>query len=178
MMKKIVCGMIGMFMAGLLVLSLQAATNPVQAFASTNTVTPAPAAPATPAAPAAPAAPENANSALQGQFHLSHVVKIYVPSTMNGSIPVTDEVHAKFVDQALTKFSELFGGATAVGGTGAWVNDDKKLIKEKVTIVYSFAEKLDKKSLDEVVAYAKQLKKDMTQFSVSLEVDGKMYFIE
>lgn len=171
-MKKIVSGMISFCMAALLVLSLQSATSPSQAFASTNAVT------TTNAATTTEAASKNTESALQSQFHLGHVVKIYVPSTMNGSTPVTDEVHAKYVDQSLTQFSNLFGGATAVSGTGAWVDDDKKLIKEKVTIVYSFAEKLDKKALDEVVAYAKQLKKDMTQSAISLEVDGKMYFIE
>lgn len=113
----------------------------LQAFASTH------------AATTTEAASKTDNSALQSQFHLSHVVKIYVPSTMNGSTPVTDEVHAKYVDQQLT-FSNFFGGATTISGTGGWVDDNKKLIKEKVTIVYSFAEKLDNQALDEVVAYA------------------------
>ncbi|MEC0202788.1 DUF3574 domain-containing protein [Paenibacillus lautus] len=117
-------------------------------------------------------------SALDGQFHLSHVVKIYIPSTVKGNIPITEEAQQKFVDQALTKFSEWFGGATAVDGEGAWVDKDKSLVKEDVTIVYAFAESLDKKSLDQVVAYAKQVKEDLAQSSVSLEVDGKMYFIE
>jgi len=117
-------------------------------------------------------------SSLDGQFHLSHEVKIYVPSTVKGNIQITEEAQQKFVDQALAKFSEWFGGATAIDGEGAWVDKDKKLIKENVTIVYSFAETLDKKSLDQVVAYAKQLKEDLAQSSVSLEVDGKMYFIE
>ncbi|MFD0616412.1 DUF3574 domain-containing protein [Paenibacillus sp. GCM10027629] len=117
-------------------------------------------------------------SALDGQFSLSHEVKIYVPSTVKGNIQITEEAQQKFVDQALAKFSEWFGGATAIDGEGAWVDKDKKLIKENVTIVYSFAETLDKKSLDQVVAYAKQLKEDLAQSSVSLEVDGKMYFIE
>ncbi|MDF2684208.1 MAG: hypothetical protein K0R47_5398 [Brevibacillus sp.] len=160
MRRKWMVGMFCMCMAALLVLPLYSAANPLQAFATEAQPT------------------EKANDALQSQFYLGHVVKIYVPSTMNGSTPVTDEVHAQFVDQALTKFSDLFGGGTAIAGTGAWVDEDKKLIKEKVTIVYSFAEKLDNQSLNEVVAYAKQLKKDMTQSSVSLEVDGKMYFIE
>jgi len=117
-------------------------------------------------------------SALDGQFHLSHVVKIYVPSTVKGSIPITEEAQQKFVDQALGKFSEWFGGATAVDGEGAWVDKDKTLIKENTTIVYAFAKTLDKKSIDQVVAYGKQLKEDLAQSSVSLEVDGKMYFIE
>ncbi|MCJ8014733.1 DUF3574 domain-containing protein [Paenibacillus sp. KQZ6P-2] len=115
---------------------------------------------------------------LDGQFNLSHVVKIYVPSTVKGSIPITEEAQQRFVDQALAKFSEWFGGATAIEGEGAWVDKDKTLIKENVTIVYAFAENLDKKSIDQVVVYAKQLKKDLAQSSVSIEVDGKMYFIE
>ena len=164
MKSKWMYGILCMSMALLLVLPLYSATTPQPVAAEAPTTQNQPT--------------ENEVHALHSQFHLGHVVKIYVPSTTNGSTPVTDEVHAQYVDQALTKFSELFGGATAVGGTGAWVDDNKKLIKEKVTIVYSFAEKFDNRSLDEVVAYAKQLKKDMTQSSVSLEVDGKMYFIE
>lgn len=117
-------------------------------------------------------------SALDSKFHLSHVIKIYVPSTVKGNIPITEEAQQRFVDEALTNFSEWFGGATAVDGEGAWVDKDKTLIKENVTIVYAFAEKLDKKLIDQVVAYAKQLKEDLAQSSVSLEVDGKMYFIE
>lgn len=117
-------------------------------------------------------------SALDGQFNLSHVIKIYVPSTVKGNIPITEEAQQKYVDQALTKFSEWFGGATALDGEGAWVDKDKTLIKENVTIVYAFAETLDKKSINQVVAYAKQLKEDLAQASISLEVDGKMYFIE
>lgn len=121
---------------------------------------------------------EVSGSALEGQFHLSHVVKIYIPSTVKGNIEITEEAQQKFVDQALTRFSQWFGGATAVDGEGAWVDKDQKLIKENVTIVYAYAEKLDKKSLNQVVAYAKQLKEDLAQYAISLEVDGKMYFIE
>jgi len=72
----------------------------------------------------------------------------------------------------------MFGGATSDDGTGAWIGDNKKLVKEKVTIVYSFTEKLDKNKINEVVAYAKDLRKEMKQSSISIEVNGKMYFIE
>ncbi|RBN41725.1 DUF3574 domain-containing protein, partial [Priestia megaterium] len=55
---------------------------------------------------------------------------------------------------------------------------NKKLVKEKVTIVYSFTENLDKNKINEVVAYAKDLRKEMKQSSISIEVNGRMYFIE
>lgn len=44
--------------------------------------------------------------------------------------------------------------------------------------MYAFAEKLDKDSLNQVVDYAKKLKEDLAQSAISLEVDGKLYFIE
>ncbi|MDF2713505.1 MAG: hypothetical protein K0R28_430 [Paenibacillus sp.] len=157
MRKRIVYGLLGLLAVALLVLPLSPAANPLQAFA---------------------AEADQNGSDLQRQTSLDHVVKIYVPSTVNGSIPITEEAHGQFVDQALIAFSNLFGGATAIAGNGGWIDGNKNLIKEKVTIVYSFADKLDNQSLNDVVAYAKQLKQDLGQSSVSLEVDGKMYFIE
>lgn len=112
---------------------------------------------------------------LKGQFHLDDVVKIYVPSTYNLDQPIDN---TPYVNQSLETFSKMFGGATAIEGSGAWVDDNNQLIKEKVTIVYSFAEKLNKSKINEVVAYAKSLKEEMKQSSVSLEVNGKMNFIE
>ncbi|PAD67551.1 hypothetical protein CHH83_18515 [Bacillus sp. 7586-K] len=112
---------------------------------------------------------------MKGQYHLEDVVKIYVPSTYDIDQPIDN---TPYVNKTLETFSKMFGGATSIEGTGAWVSDNEELIKEKVTIVYSFVEKLDKKKVNEVVAYAKSLKEEMKQSSVSLEVNGKMYFIE
>ena len=60
-----------------------------------------------------------------------------------------------------SEFSNIFGGATATEGTVSWLSNDNELIKEKVTIVYSFAEGLDKKKVNQVVAYATSLKEEM-----------------
>jgi hypothetical protein len=115
------------------------------------------------------------SSALKGQFYLEDVVKIYVPSTYNVDQPIDN---TPYVNKSLEEFSKMFGGATAIDGTGSWLSDDDQLVTENVTIVYSFAEDLDKKRINRVVAYAKSLKEEMKQSSVSLEVNGKMYFIE
>ncbi|MBM7587989.1 hypothetical protein JOC86_004564 [Bacillus pakistanensis] len=114
-------------------------------------------------------------SPLKGQFYLEETVKIYVPSTYDMDEPIDN---TPYVNETLAKFSEMFGGATAIDGTGSWLSDDNELVKEKVTIVYSFAEDLNKKNLKEVVNYARYLKKEMKQSSVSIEVNGKMFFIE
>lgn len=116
-------------------------------------------------------------NALEGEFHLDNNVKIYIPST-NGESAISKEEHDHWVDDAMTKFSNMFGGATSVDGNGAWVDEDGNLFKEKVTIVYSFAQKLNNASIDEVVKYAKQIKETLHQSSVSVEVNGKMYFVE
>ncbi|WP_318285090.1 MULTISPECIES: DUF3574 domain-containing protein [Peribacillus] len=118
---------------------------------------------------------EKQSSALKGQFYLEDVVKIYIPSTYNVDQPIDN---TPYVNKSLEEFSKMVGGATAIDGTGSWLSDDNQLIKEKVTIVYSYAEDLDKKKINKVVTYAKSLKEEMKQSSVSLEVNGKMYFIE
>jgi hypothetical protein len=115
------------------------------------------------------------DSVLKGQFYLEDTVKIYVPSTYDMDEPIDN---TPYVNETLKKISEMFGGATAIDGTGSWLSDDNQLVKEKVTIVYSFAENLNKKNLKEVVDYARYLKEEMKQSSVSIEVNGKMFFIE
>lgn len=120
---------------------------------------------------------QNTSNPLKGEFHLDDVVKIYIPST-NGGEPISKEEHEKWVDNAMTTFSKMFGGATAVDGNGAWVDEDDNLIKEDITIVYSFAQKLNNSNIDDVVNYAKEIKETLHQSSVSIEVNGKMYFVE
>ena len=83
-------------------------------------------------------------SALKGQPYLEDVVKIYVPSTYNIDQPIDN---TPYVNKTLEEFSKMFGGATAIEGTGSWLADDEQLVMEKVTIVYSFAEDLDKHRL-------------------------------
>ncbi|TDK59524.1 DUF3574 domain-containing protein [Bacillus salipaludis] len=100
-----------------------------------------------------------------------------MPST-NGSDPISTDEHNKWVDNAMSHFSIMFGGATSVDGNGAWVDDKGNLIKEKVTIVYSFAQKLNNSKIDDVANYAKQIKEELHQSTVSVEVNGKMYFVE
>src|SRR6478609_8602054 len=104
--------------------------------------------------------PDQQSNVLRGQSCLDDVVKIYVPSTYNIDQPIDN---SKYVDQSLEKFSNMFGGATSDDGTGAWIGDNKNL---------------DKNKINEVVAYAKDLRKEMKQSSISIEVNGRMYFIE
>src|SRR5690606_22150776 len=56
-------------------------------------------------------------AALEEFFHLGEIVKIYVPSTMNVDEPIDN---TPYVNKTLEELSALFGGATAIEGSGAW----------------------------------------------------------
>jgi hypothetical protein len=100
-------------------------------------------------------------------------MKIYIPSTTNQSTPISNEVRQLYIDDALNTFSGMFGGATAIDENGAWVDDNGELIKEDVTIVYSFVQNLNDKTIDNVVNYAGKIKKELSQSSVSIEINEK-----
>ena len=103
-------------------------------------------------------------------------VSIYVPSTTNVN-EQTD--NTAMVDYVHTKLSEMFGGATCAPAIGGWVSEQGELVKERVTIVYAFCtdEQLDKHLEQDVLPLCEQIKNDMSQEAVSLEVNGELYFV-
>jgi hypothetical protein len=72
-----------------------------------------------------------------------------------------------WVKDALTRFSEWFGGATAFQASGAWVSQQSGLILEPVVIVYSWHDENDHRA--EVEAYARSLAASMSQECVAVE---------
>lgn len=111
---------------------------------------------------------------LKALFPLSQKVRLYIPSTIN-----IDEVidNREQVEQTLKLFGELFGGATSYEAVGAWNGSNGKLVQESVTIVESYANKLESNDIVQVIDYAKQLCKNMTQDAIAVEVNGSMGFI-
>lgn len=53
------------------------------------------------------------------KFDLNAKVAIYVPSTTDVNVPTDNK---KFVNKAMTKFSEWFGGCTSTPAVGGWVS--------------------------------------------------------
>ena len=107
-------------------------------------------------------------------YDMDNKVSIYVPSTVNVNQRTNNK---KQVMDTIKKMSLLFGGATSYKCTGGWIaNGD--IVTEQVNIVYSFC---DKKSLQDnlskVINICQQIKKDMAQEAVTLEVNGKATFI-
>ena len=108
-------------------------------------------------------------------FDLNTKVSIYVPSTMN----VNEQIdNTKYRTEVQNKLSVLFGGATTSTVLGSYICEDGSQVNEVVDIVFSFCstEQL-RKNIYEVVNICEQLKRDMQQESILLEVNNKAKFI-
>lgn len=111
-------------------------------------------------------------------FYLDHAVKIYVPST-NAINQPAPELQAKFTDLVLTRFASMFGGATVAAAVGAWSDPVAGLVKERINIVYSncTSEQLED-NITNVIELAQMIREEMQQTAITVEIDGKITFIE
>ena len=104
-----------------------------------------------------------------------HSFRIYVPSTVDVDRPVDSSAA---VSGCLSFLSGLFGGATALRASGAWVSDSAGLVLEDVTICYAYCGlRAFLRGRRAVLSYAKDLRDKMSQDAVSVEIDGRLYFV-
>ena len=115
------------------------------------------------------------NAKLKNAFKLSSRITLYVPATINTKEEIDNSLH---VDRAASLFSECFGGSTSTPALGYWMSNTQGLIKEKTTIVFAYCSDSDlQKNIDKIVEFCEQLKKEMSQEAIALEINGEMYFI-
>ena len=108
-------------------------------------------------------------------YDMENKVSIYVPSTVNVNQRINNN---KQVMGIVKQMSLLFGGATSYKCVGGWISDSGDIVTEKVNIVYSFCDKKSlQNNLSKVINICQQIKKDMKQEAVTLEVNGKVTFI-
>lgn len=118
------------------------------------------------------------NELLAGLDCLDHEIIVFVPSTIDGDKPAPELQEAKTVDTE--KFlSSLFGGCTTTTGRGSWIDDGKNLINEAVNLCAAncTAQQLEN-NLGAVLRYCQDLCRDMSQYCISLKIDGRLFFIE
>lgn len=112
---------------------------------------------------------------LKWKFDLSSKVSIYVPSTVNVN-EATD--NTKQVREVMAKMSQMFGGATASEAVGGWMSQSAGLVLERVTIVYAFCKESDlHANIEQIIEICENLKKEMNQEAISLEINGQLSFI-
>jgi len=113
--------------------------------------------------------------ALKNLTQLTSKVVIYVPGT-NGTSKKANT--AKAVKTTARFLSELFGGATASKAAGYWVSEQEGLVEESTTTVYAFClPKQLEAQIDQVVSYCANMKEELNQEAIGLEVNGAMYFV-
>lgn len=110
-----------------------------------------------------------------GALELPQRVALYVPSTTDTDKP-TD--NAAQVERVAREFCGWFGGATAQQSAGYWLSDTAGMVREAVTIVFAActADQL-RDRLPDVLTLAQQIKQDMAQEAVSVELNGTLYII-
>ena len=115
----------------------------------------------------------NGNRKLKALFKLSHKVSVYIPSNSQG-MGFDNTVQ---VDRALTFLASECGGSTSTQAVGCWLSVAGGLVKENVTLVFAYRKDLDTTFVDKLVDYALNLREELHQESVAVEVDGEMYFV-
>ena len=116
-----------------------------------------------------------ANNRLKAMFSLKSKITVYIPATVNINETIDN---TEFVNKAATLLSECFGGVTSTEALGYWVSDTAGLVKENTTMVFAYAGEDDlKKNLDKVIDFCQDLKTEMKQDAVALELNGEMFFI-
>lgn len=113
--------------------------------------------------------------ALKNCFKLTSKLTLYIPATNNINEPIDNR---EFVDRAATLLSNCFGGATSTPALGYWVSSSAGLTVENTTIVFAYASESDLlQYMDEVVSFCEDLKNELSQDAIALELNGEMYFI-
>lgn len=117
-------------------------------------------------------------AALRGRFCLAHRVTVYVPSTVDAAADAGAAKIRALKEQTARTLSQLFGGATETAGRGYWISAEHGLIREDVSPIYSncTVEQLEQ-SAAAVIRLCEYIRDDMRQEAVSLEIDGRLYFI-
>ncbi len=77
---------------------------------------------------------------LKGAFHLPIEQTVYVPSTKNASVKISQKEFKKRIRLVEMYLSKHYGGKTSVNAGGGYMaNDNKTLINEDVVKVTSYA---------------------------------------
>ena len=115
------------------------------------------------------------NKKLKNMFKLSSKVTIYVPATIN----VNEQIdNTKYVDRIASLLSQCFGGSTSTPALGYWLSDSQGLIKEKTTMVFAYCKDQDlEEKIDIIITECENLKTELNQEAIAMEINGEMYFI-
>lgn len=115
------------------------------------------------------------NAKLQNMFKLSSKMTVYIPSTCDINKSANTQ---HYIDNCAMLLSESFGGATSCEALGYWNSPTAGLVKEKSTMIFAYCSDEDlKKHIEKIIDFCLNMKKELNQDAIALEINGEMYFI-
>jgi len=112
---------------------------------------------------------------LYRRLTLNHTIGVFIPSTLDVDRPIDNK---PYVQSTLSFLGTLFGGATRNQAEGAWSSETSGLVVEPITIVRSFvSENALHTYLDSVITFVTDLKKELQQEAIAIDVDSQLILI-
>jgi hypothetical protein len=105
-------------------------------------------------------------------------IAAFIPSTRDVSQAASREETDAVVQRTLHYFSQRFGGATSAPAQGAWHSEQAGVVSEGVHLVMSYATEDDlSRHLDDVIEFIRQLKTELRQEAMALEINRKLMLV-
>jgi len=104
-------------------------------------------------------------------------IAVYVPSIDKNGNKIDVSMREYMITDILFVLSNLFGGSTEYSAKGHYLNKEKKMVSEDVTVIVSFTDTLDDFDKRMVRELAKEIKAELNQESVAIEFNGTMELI-
>src|SRR5690606_30723728 len=104
-------------------------------------------------------------------------ISITIPSTFDVDKELPSHVYKGYVNGIEMMLSELAGGCTTVEAEGNWVSSNRKLVKEKITVVTVSVE-VTEELMIEIRAMAVWLASVLKQEVIFLKVNHQSYLIK
>lgn len=127
------------------------------------------------AAKALPNALIDVTAILTDRMGRTNQIGVYIPTTIGVDASADT---SSYVNRTLAFLGKLFGGATSNQAQGVWNSDQVGLVSEQVYVVRTYVTKADMDHyLGQVLEFVEQLKQELQQEAMALEVNQKMMLI-
>lgn len=115
------------------------------------------------------------NAKLKTCLRLSSKVTVYVPATVGVNKGTDNTAQVK---KTASLLADLFGGSTSTAALGYWLSPVAGLVAEATTVVFAYAsDSALQDGIEKVIDLCEELKEEMGQEAIALEINGEMYFI-
>lgn len=111
-------------------------------------------------------------------MYLPIQIAVYVPSTKDANVPVSEDELNKRVDSVRKYLADMFGGFSSDAITGGYISTFKELIKEDIVKVIAFSTKeAYEENKQKLIVQISKWAKEWSQEAIGLEFENDLYYI-